>query len=191
MLGVSDHCIAAHPSDLCVALAILDATVRTQGPRGERSVRFADFHLAPGDAQERETVLEHGELVTAVELPAAAWAAKSHYLKFRDRTSFEFALASAAVALEVKGGAITSALVALGGVAEFGPHVYGTGVATGNDLRFSDAFGGMAEAGILFGAPLSLGGEITGRFTAIEYSAMSGKAGGLSGGVNFAVHFFL
>jgi len=82
-------------------------------------------------------------------------------------------------------------LLALGGVAEFGPHVYGTGVATGSNLRFSDAFGGMAEAGILFGAPLALGGEITGRFTAIEYSAMGNKASGLSGGINFGVHFFL
>jgi len=82
-------------------------------------------------------------------------------------------------------------LLAAGGVAEFGPHVYGTGVATGSDLRFSDAFGGMIEAGILFGAPLSLGAEITGRFTAIEYEAMGEKLSGLSGGMNFALHFFL
>jgi xanthine dehydrogenase YagS FAD-binding subunit len=117
ILGVSEHCIAAHPSDMCVALAILDATVKTQGPKGERSIPFADFHLVPGEAPERETVLEHGELITAVELPAAPWAAKSHYLKVRDRASYEFALASAAVALEVAGGVIKTARVALGGVA--------------------------------------------------------------------------
>lgn len=117
VLGVSDRCIAAHPSDMCVALAVLDATVRTQGPKGERAVPFADFHLLPGDTPDRETVLDHGELITAVELPAAPWAARSHYLKVRDRASYEFALASAAVALEVVGGVIKTARVALGGVA--------------------------------------------------------------------------
>jgi xanthine dehydrogenase YagS FAD-binding subunit len=116
ILGVSDHCIAANPSDMCVALAILDCTVKTQGPKGERSIPFNDFHLTPGDTPERETVLEHGELITAVELPAAPWAVKSHYLKVRDRASYEFALASAAVALEVADGIIKSARVALGGV---------------------------------------------------------------------------
>ena len=117
VLGVSEHCIAAHPSDMCVALAILDATVKTQGPKGERSIPFAGFHLVPGTTPERETVLDHGELITAVELPAAPWAARSHYLKVRDRASYEFALASAAVALEVADGVIRTARVALGGVA--------------------------------------------------------------------------
>jgi xanthine dehydrogenase YagS FAD-binding subunit len=117
VLGVSDHCIAAHPSDMCVALAILDATVRTQGPNGERAIPFADFHLLPGKTPERETVLEHGELITAVDLPAARCAARSHYLKVRDRASYEFALASAAVALEVADGVIRTARIALGGVA--------------------------------------------------------------------------
>src|SRR5207244_11048668 len=83
VLGVSDHCIAAHPSDMCVALAILDATVRVQGPGGDRAIPFADFHLLPGDTPERETVLDHGELITAVELPPAPWAARSHSLKVR------------------------------------------------------------------------------------------------------------
>jgi xanthine dehydrogenase YagS FAD-binding subunit len=117
VLGVSEHCIAAHPSDMCVALAILDAAVKAQGPKGERSIPFNEFHLLPGDTPERETALEHGELITAVELPAAPWAAKSHYLKVRDRASYEFALASAAVALEMAGGVVKSARVALGGVA--------------------------------------------------------------------------
>lgn len=117
VLGTSDHCIAAHPSDMCVALAALDATVTTQGPRGERAIPFADFHLLPGDTPDRETVLDHGELITSVELPNAPWAVKSHYLKVRDRASYEFALASAAVALEVHDGVIRTARVALGGVA--------------------------------------------------------------------------
>jgi xanthine dehydrogenase YagS FAD-binding subunit len=117
VLGVSEQCIAAHPSDMCVALVILDATVWTHGPKGERSIPFADFHLLPGDTPDRETVLEHGELITAVELPAAPWAARSTYLKVRDRASYEFALASAAVALEVVDGVIKTARIGLGGVA--------------------------------------------------------------------------
>ena len=117
VLGVSDHCIATHPSDLCVALAILDATVKTQGPKGERAIPFAAFHLLPGDTPDKETVLEHGELITAVELPIASWAKRSHYLKVRDRASYEFALASAAVALEVVDGTVKTARIALGGVA--------------------------------------------------------------------------
>jgi xanthine dehydrogenase YagS FAD-binding subunit len=116
ILGASDHCIATHPSDMCVALAIFDAVVKVQGPKGERAIPFADFHLLPGATPERETALEHGELITAVELPAATWAARSHYLKVRDRASYEFALASAAVALDVVGGVIKTARVALGGV---------------------------------------------------------------------------
>jgi xanthine dehydrogenase YagS FAD-binding subunit len=115
ILRVSDHCIAAHPSDMCVALALFDAVVKTQGPKGERAIPFAEFHLMPGDTPERETVLEHGELITAIEL--AATAPKSLYLKVRDRASYEFALVSAAVALEVAGGVIKTARVALGGVA--------------------------------------------------------------------------
>lgn len=120
VLGTSDHCIAAHPSDMCVALAIFDAVVKTRAPKDPEAVRaipFSDFHLAPGDTPARETVLEHGELIVAVELPAAPWAAKSHYLKVRDRASYEFALASAAVALETAGGVIKTARIALGGVA--------------------------------------------------------------------------
>lgn len=116
VLGTSAHCIAAHPSDLCVALAILDATVRTTGPKGDRAIPFADFHRLPGDTPERETALDHGELITAVELPALPWATRSHYLKVRDRASYEFALASAAVALEVADGVIRRARIALGGV---------------------------------------------------------------------------
>jgi xanthine dehydrogenase YagS FAD-binding subunit len=117
VLGVSNACIATHPSDMCVALAALDAVIRTEGPRGNRAIPIAEFHLLPGETPERETVLEHGELITSVELPAADWMVRSHYLKVRDRASFEFALASAAVALQIGNGVVTNARIALGGVA--------------------------------------------------------------------------
>lgn len=116
VLGGSDKCIATHPSDMCVALAALEAVIITQGARGSRSIPFAGFHLLPGETPERETALEPGELITAVELPDIPFAARSHYLKVRDRASYEFALASAAVALDIENGVIRSARVALGGV---------------------------------------------------------------------------
>jgi xanthine dehydrogenase YagS FAD-binding subunit len=117
VLGGSDKCIATHPSDMAVALVALDAVVKVQGPKGERSIKVIDFHLLPGETPERETVLEHGELITAVELTRSALATRSHYLKVRDRASYEFALTSAAVALEIKDGLISAARLALGGVA--------------------------------------------------------------------------
>ena len=117
ILGGSAACIAANPSDMCAALVALDAVVHTRGPRGERSIPIGDFHLLPGDHPERETALEHGELIVAVTLPFTPFAARSHYLKVRDRASYAFALASAAVALSVEGGVIRDARVALGGVA--------------------------------------------------------------------------
>jgi xanthine dehydrogenase YagS FAD-binding subunit len=117
VLGGSDRCIATHPSDMCVALVALDAVVHVRGPRGERAIPAADFHVLPAARPDVETVLEHGELVTHVTLPAAPFAARSAYLKVRDRASFAFALASAAVALDVAGGAVRAARVALGGVA--------------------------------------------------------------------------
>ena len=117
VLGVSDRCIATHPSDMAVALVALDAVVKVRGPKGERSIKAADFHLLPDDHPERETALEHGELITGIELAQSPLAARSHYLKVRDRASYEFALASAAVALEITDGAIRAARLALGGVA--------------------------------------------------------------------------
>jgi xanthine dehydrogenase YagS FAD-binding subunit len=117
VLGVSDACIATHPSDMCVPLAALGATVRVKGPKGERSVPFNDFHLLPGNTPQRETVLEHGELVLSVDLPALPAARHSLYLKARDRASYAFALASVAAVLEVEGGRIRQARLALGGVA--------------------------------------------------------------------------
>jgi len=117
VLGASSACIATHPSDMCVALAALDALVHLQGPDGRRQVAFNDFHLLPGDYPERETVLRPGELITAIELPALAMAANSTYRKVRDRASYAFALVSVAAALEVEDGVVKDVRLALGGVA--------------------------------------------------------------------------
>ncbi|HEY0513084.1 MAG TPA: xanthine dehydrogenase family protein subunit M [Thermoanaerobaculia bacterium] len=121
VLGTSDKCIATFPGDMPVALAALDAVVHTRRPDGgERAIPLADFHVSYGENPAKESVLEHGELITAVELPATPWFARSHYLKVRDRASYEFALASAAVALDIDGGSggrIRAARVALGGIA--------------------------------------------------------------------------
>jgi len=118
ILGQSEHCIATHPSDMCVALAALEAVIRVSGPRGEREIAFQDFHRLPGDTPAHETNLAADELITAVDLPARPFAARSHYLKIRDRASYAFALVSVAAALQVDaGGKIVTARVALGGVA--------------------------------------------------------------------------
>jgi len=116
ILGASDHCIATNPSDMCIALAALEAVVHVQGPKGTRAIAFGDFHLLPGNTPERETVLEPGDLITHVTLPPPASGSKHLYLKLRDRASYEFALASAAVVLTIGGGRITRARIALGGV---------------------------------------------------------------------------
>ncbi|HEX3769832.1 MAG TPA: xanthine dehydrogenase family protein subunit M [Polyangiaceae bacterium] len=117
VLGASDRCIAAHPSDMCVALVALDAVVHTVGPRGERAIPVADFHVVPGDRPDLETVLGKGELVTHVTIPLTPRAARSRYVKVRDRASYAFALASAAVAVDLDGRTVREARVALGGVA--------------------------------------------------------------------------
>jgi xanthine dehydrogenase YagS FAD-binding subunit len=117
ILGTSEACIATHPSDMCVALAALEASVHVAGPAGTRTITFADFHRLPGDTPERDTNLQPGELVTAVELPARGFAANYSYLKIRDRLSYAFALVSVAAALELDGGRIKQARLALGGVA--------------------------------------------------------------------------
>jgi xanthine dehydrogenase YagS FAD-binding subunit len=117
VLGTSRQCIATHPSDMCVAMAALDAVVRVQGPGGERTIPIGEFHVPYGDDPAKENNLQPGELITAVDLPATPWFARSTYVKVRDRASYEFALASAAVALEIKDGVIVDARIALGGVA--------------------------------------------------------------------------
>jgi xanthine dehydrogenase YagS FAD-binding subunit len=117
ILGASDACIATHPSDMCVALAVLEAKVHVSGPAGERSIAFADFHRLPGDTPQRDTNLNRDEIVTALELPARGFAAHYTYLKVRDRLSYAFALVSVAVVLELDGDRIREVRFALGGVA--------------------------------------------------------------------------
>jgi xanthine dehydrogenase YagS FAD-binding subunit len=116
ILGTSEHCIATNPSDMCVAMAALEATIHVQGVRGARAIPIADFHLLPGSTPNRETVLEPGDLVTHVTLPPPIAGSRQLYLKLRDRTSYEFALASAAVVITVAGGKVTRARIALGAV---------------------------------------------------------------------------
>jgi xanthine dehydrogenase YagS FAD-binding subunit len=117
ILGTSEACIATHPSDMCVALAALEAKVYVAGPSGERAIAFADFHRLPGDTPQLDNNLQPNEIVTAIELPAQGFAKNYSYLKIRDRLSYAFALVSVAAALELDGGRIMEARLALGGVA--------------------------------------------------------------------------
>jgi len=116
VFGTSEKCIAVHPSDMCVALAALDATVNVTGPKGDRKILFTDFHRLPGDTPELDNNLQKGELITGIHIPANAFN-KNHYLKIRDRASYAFALVSVAVALETTGNTIKQARLAMGGVA--------------------------------------------------------------------------
>lgn len=116
ILGANDNCVATHPSDMCVALAVLDATVQVQKRDGKiRAIPFKNFHRLPGDEPQKDTVLEQGDLILSVDLPP--FAGRSHYLKVRERASYAFALVSVAVAMEMDGDAIKTARIALGSVA--------------------------------------------------------------------------
>ena len=117
ILGASANCIATNPSDMCVALAALEATVRVTGPGGERTIPVAEYHRLPGDDPSRDNTLQPGELVTAIDLPAEAFSTNYTYLKLRDRLSYAFALVSVAVALRLEDGLVAQARIALGGVA--------------------------------------------------------------------------
>ena len=117
ILGTSEACIATHPSDMCVALAALEATVHVAGPAGTRAIAFSDFHRLPGDTPQCDANLQRDEIITAIELPARSFAANYTYLKIRDRLSYAFALVSVAAALELEGDTIKEARLALGGVA--------------------------------------------------------------------------
>ncbi len=117
ILGASEHCVAVHPSDMAVAMAALDAIVQVRGSRGDRTVPAVDFHRLPGDDPSRDNVLEHGELITAVDLPPLPMAAHSTYVKVRDRASYAFALVSVAAALDLDGDTVRDVRIAYGGVA--------------------------------------------------------------------------
>jgi xanthine dehydrogenase YagS FAD-binding subunit len=117
ILGASEQCIAVHPSDMAVALAALDATVRVKGPQGERAIPIGDFHRLPGDTPQIDTNLQPGELIIAIDLPPMSFGQRAHYLKVRDRESFAFALVSVAALIDVQDGTLREVRLALGGVA--------------------------------------------------------------------------
>jgi xanthine dehydrogenase YagS FAD-binding subunit len=146
VLGASDSCIATHPSDMAVALAALDAQVRVLGPTGERVVAFTDLHRLPGDHPERDTVLAHGELITAIDLPALPIAARSAYRKVRDRASYAFALVSVAAAVDTADGVIRDARIAFGGVAHRPWRAYLAEEALRGATATDDSYRAAAEA---------------------------------------------
>jgi xanthine dehydrogenase YagS FAD-binding subunit len=133
---------------MCVALAALEAVVRVQGPRGERQITFADFHRLPGETPDQETNLAKDELITAVDLPASPFAARSHYIKVRDRASYAFALVSVAAALDIEGGRIITARIALGGVAHKPWRAYEAEQSLTGSHPNADAFEAAANAAL-------------------------------------------
>jgi CO/xanthine dehydrogenase FAD-binding subunit len=148
ILGTSEHCIALHASDLCVPLVALDAVVHTQGSGGARSIPLTELYRLPGDTPHVENVLEHGELICAVEVPLLPEGARSGYLKVRDRASYEFALTSAAVALVVAGGVIREARVGLGGVGTVPWRAWGAEEALRGAPARTGTFRAAAEAAL-------------------------------------------
>src|SRR5678815_2829729 len=155
ILGTSEHCIATNPSDMNVAMAALEATVHVRGPKGERSIPIADFHVLPGNTPQRETVLDPGDLITHVTLPPPALGSRSLYLKLRDRASYEFALASAAVVITTANGKITRARIALGGVATKPWRSTDAESALTNQPTTKDVFQQAAEAALRGAKPVS------------------------------------
>ena len=153
VLGTSDHCIATHPSDMCVAMAALEAVIHVEGPKGKRTIQFADFHKLPGDTPNIENALEPGELITHVDLPKPVEGARSVYLKLRDRASYEFALASAAVVVRVEGGHIRYARVAMGGVGTKPWRSHEAERALTGKAAHADAFRAAAEAALAQAKP--------------------------------------
>jgi xanthine dehydrogenase YagS FAD-binding subunit len=154
IFGTSQSCVATHPSDLAVALAALDAIVRTQGPDGERTIPVTELHRLPGYEPERDTVLQHGELITAVDVPPLHWATNSGYRKVRDRASFAFALISVAAALDVTDGVVQDVRIALGGVAHKPWRARAAEEVLRGDRVSRDAFRVAAEAELADAQPL-------------------------------------
>ncbi len=154
VLGTSDHCIAPHPSDLAVPLAALDAVVHVQGTDGPRSVPLTRFYLPPDDTPHVENVLRHGELITAVEVPLLPATARSHYLKVRDRVSYEFALVSAGAALVLEDGLIREGRVALGGVGTLPWRAWSAEEVLRGSRPTTEVFRSAAEAALEGARPL-------------------------------------
>jgi len=155
VLGTSDHCIALHASDLAVALMALDATVHVQGPDGSRTIALTAFYCEPGDTPQVENVLRHGELITAVDIPLLPENASSHYLKVRDRASYEFALTSAAVAVVMANGRMVEARIALGGVGTVPWRAWGAEHELRGSPVSEETFRAAAEAALEGAAPRS------------------------------------
>jgi xanthine dehydrogenase YagS FAD-binding subunit len=155
ILGASEACIATHPSDMAVALVALDAAVHVLGPDGERTIPLVDLHRLPGDEPQRDTVLEPGELITAVDLPPLAFAAHSRYRKVRDRASYAFALVSVAAALDVADGIVRAVRLALGGVAPKPWRAWKAEAALRGAPATEEAFRRAAEAELADAQPLS------------------------------------
>ncbi|HET7303444.1 MAG TPA: xanthine dehydrogenase family protein subunit M [Segeticoccus sp.] len=155
IFGASEHCVAVHPSDMAAGMLALDAVVRVHGPAGQRSIPLEELHRLPGDAPERDTVLEHGELITAVDLPATPFAARSTYRKVRDRASFAFALVSVAAALDLRDdGTIADLRIACGGVAHSPWRAHRAEQVLRGEHVGDDAFRDAAEAELTQAEPL-------------------------------------
>ncbi len=154
ILGASEHCVATHPSDMAVALTALDAGVQVLGTGGERTIPFGELHRLPGDAPDRDTVLGHGELITAITLPESPVAARSAYRKVRDRASYAFALVSVAAALQVTDGRIADVRIALGGVAHKPWRAHRAEDALRGAAPDQDAFRAAADAELADARPL-------------------------------------
>jgi len=154
VLGHSQACVATHPSDMAVALAAIGATVRVVGPRGERTIPIPGLHRLPGDEPERDTVLEPGELIVAVELPALPMAGRPAYRKVRDRASYAFAVVSVAVAVELEDGAVRDCRIALGGLAHVPWRAERAEAALRGAVPGEDAFGAAADAELAAAEPL-------------------------------------
>src|SRR6266581_2562958 len=154
ILGASEACIATHPSDMAVAMVALDAVVRVLGSNGERTIPLISFHRLPGNEPQRDTVLEHGDLITAVDLPPLAFGVRSHYRKVRDRASYAFALVSVAAAIDVAGGIVRDARIAFGGVAHVTWRATKAEVTLRGALATEETFRRAAEAELAEAQPL-------------------------------------
>jgi xanthine dehydrogenase YagS FAD-binding subunit len=146
ILGTSDACIATHPSDMCVALAALEATIHVAGPNGERAIAIADVHRLPGNTPQRDTNIDREEMITAIEVPASGFAENYTYLKIRDRLSYAFALVSVAVGLEMDGRTIRQARLALGGVAHKPWRDTAVEASLNGQVASAETFGRAADA---------------------------------------------
>lgn len=154
VLGASPHCVATHPSDMCVALAALDATVHIQNADGDRTIPLEGFHQLPGDRPDIETLLKPGDLITAVSIPALPFAANSTYRKVRDRSSYAFALISVAAAIEVENGAVKDVRLALGGVAPKPWRAFQAETSLRGQSATRESFRKAAEAELAAAVPL-------------------------------------